>query len=233
MFTEKSNPSSVSKKMDNQYSIQWHFYNSTRKYFLFGRDTLLSSLRSNAHLSLLEIGCGTGRNLLKIHEQNPHWKLHGLDASSCMLATAQKAFNQRRPNAAIQLRTGLAQEVTTQLFQRDEPFDHIILSYVLSMTPDWRNVIRQALRNLKEGGTLHIVDFGDLDSMPNWFQRIMERWLTWFNVNPDPLLPDYLKRLEKRNRDQLTLDFLPGRYAILARYRKVPSKTIHDLLLTQ
>ena len=42
----------------------------------------------------------------------------------------------------------------------EDAFDHIVLSYSLSMIPDWQDALAEALRHLAPQGTLHVVDFG-------------------------------------------------------------------------
>ena len=52
------------RTMDDVYRYQRYIYDLTRKYYLFGRDTLLRSLDIPDGARVLEIGCGTGRNLV-------------------------------------------------------------------------------------------------------------------------------------------------------------------------
>lgn len=49
--------------MDDIYRIQRHFYDFTRKPYLLGRDVLIRELDLSADETVLEIGCGTARNL--------------------------------------------------------------------------------------------------------------------------------------------------------------------------
>lgn len=66
------------------------------------------------------------------------------------------------------------------------------------MIPNGEAAIEQAVRNLKPGGCLHIVDFSDQLGMPGWFRKPLLTWLDWFNVHPDPALPTYLETLAER-----------------------------------
>ena len=52
--------------MDRLYRHQRHIYDLTRKYYLLGRDELIAELDPPPHGTVLEIGCGTGRNLLAV-----------------------------------------------------------------------------------------------------------------------------------------------------------------------
>ena len=77
--------------MDRVYRHQRHFYDATRKFYLVGRDPMLAGLNVPQGGSALEIGCGTGRNLVKAGRLYPQASLYGIDISREMLATAGKA----------------------------------------------------------------------------------------------------------------------------------------------
>ena len=61
---EASWPVEATRRMNRMYRRQRHIYDGTRRYYLLGRDQLISELRPDAGASVLEIGCGTGRNLV-------------------------------------------------------------------------------------------------------------------------------------------------------------------------
>ena len=61
---EASWPIEATRRMNRMYRRQRHIYDGTRRYYLLGRDQLISSLQPDAGASVLEIGCGTGRNLV-------------------------------------------------------------------------------------------------------------------------------------------------------------------------
>ncbi|MEP4422552.1 MAG: methyltransferase domain-containing protein, partial [Nitratireductor sp.] len=67
--------------MDANYRFQRHVYDLTRKYYLLGRDRLVDALQVPAGGSVLELGCGTGRNLVRVARRYPHARLFGLDIS--------------------------------------------------------------------------------------------------------------------------------------------------------
>ena len=84
--------------MDGVYRHQRHFYDMTRKYYLLGRDFALRQLQPGADAHILEIACGTGRNLDQIDMRYPDRQLYGLDISSEMLRSARAA---RCPTASV------------------------------------------------------------------------------------------------------------------------------------
>ena len=63
-------------------------------------------------------------------------------------------------------------------------FDHVMISYSLSMIPDWRRVLQAAASHLKPGGRLHIVDFGNQERLPGIARTLLLRWLAMFDVTP-------------------------------------------------
>ena len=78
--------------MDSVYRTQRHFYDLTRKYYLLGRDALIADLAPPAGGSVLEIGCGTGRNLAAVGKAWPEAQLFGIDISEAMLETARASL---------------------------------------------------------------------------------------------------------------------------------------------
>ncbi|MFC5445383.1 class I SAM-dependent methyltransferase [Rhizobium halophytocola] len=167
--------------MDRMYRYQRHIYDVTRKYYLLGRDTAIRALDARGNTRVLEIACGTGRNLELIHRRYPKARLYGLDISSEMLASARAKFAHLDPQPRL-----LAADATTfkaQMFG-ETGFDRILISYALSMIPDWQGAVDASLDALAPGGSLHVVDFGQQERLPGWFGRLLGRWLARFHVTP-------------------------------------------------
>ena len=80
--------------MDRMYRRQRHIYDATRKYYLLGRDGAIAALAPLPGETVLEIGCGTGRNLISVARRFPSAAVYGLDVSSAMLATAHAAIDR-------------------------------------------------------------------------------------------------------------------------------------------
>ena len=179
--------------MDSIYRGQRHIYDLTRKYYLFGRDRLIDELAPPNTGTVLEVACGTGRNLLKVSERWPGLRLHGLDLSSEMLKSADAAL-ARRAKLARGDATGFS---SLALFRRND-FDRVILSYALSMIPDYPAAIEQALAAVAPGGSLHIVDFGDLDGLPRPLRALLRAWLARFHVTPRAELPEVAAAIAAR-----------------------------------
>ncbi|GAD47834.1 putative methyltransferase [Caenibius tardaugens NBRC 16725] len=170
--------------MDDTYAFQRHIYDLTRKYYLLGRDRLIRELDVPSGGSVLEIGCGTARNLVLAGRHYPQARLYGLDISEEMLKTARSKL----AGTPLAGRIALARADATafngaSLFGR-ERFDRIFCSYTLSMIPDWHGTIRRAAQALSPTGSLHIVDFGQQDHLPRAFRFLLQRWLARFHVTP-------------------------------------------------
>lgn len=170
--------------MDEVYRGQRHIYDFTRKYYLFGRDTLIAGLDARPGMRVLEVACGTGRNLAKVAKAWPGVRLFGLDISSEMLKSARAALG-----ADARLGEGDACAFDPQTLLGEPAFERIVLSYSLSMIPDWQGALSHAAGQLAAGGALHVVDFGDLAGLPRPFQRALRAWLAKFHVAPRTDLP--------------------------------------------
>lgn len=204
--------------MDRMYRYQRYIYDFTRKYYLFGRDTLIRELNPPPGASVLEVGCGTGRNLAVLGELYPGARLFGLDISAEMLATAKAKLRRRnRPDAV--LRVADATNFTAASFDQ-EGFDRIVISYALSMVPEWEKAVDAAIAALKPGGSLHIVDFGQQEGWPAGFRRLLRAWLRRFHVTPRESLFDAMRKRAERDGAALEVRSLGRDYAWLAVYRR-------------
>lgn len=172
-------PADHAALMDGIYRGQRRFYDFTRKYYLFGRDPLIAKLACSPGDAVLEIACGTGRNLAKVAARYPGVALYGVDISREMLLSAERA---RR--AGARLAVADACRFDAQAVLGRARFDRVILSYCLSMIPDWIGALDQAAALLAPGGALEVVDFGDLSGLPGPFAAGLRAWLERFHVEP-------------------------------------------------
>jgi len=207
------------ENMDRMYRIQRYFYDLTRKFYLLGRDQLLAEMNVQPGERVLEAGCGTARNLIILAKRHRAAKFYGLDASAAMLETAQTKVDGARIEN-IELKTALADDFTFDgTFGLAEKFDKIFFSYSISMIPPWRESIDNALRNLKPGGELFIVDFYDQLDLPGPFRRFLKWWLAKFHVKFWPDLMPYLESLHSNGKAEVTINPLFRRYSFIARVR--------------
>jgi len=212
----------TTEEMDEMYRWTRYVYDFTRKYYLLGRDRLLRDMELRPGDRVLEIGCGTARNLIRLAKQRPDIYCYGLDASNEMLATAAANVKSRRLEERITLKHCLAEELNyAKTFELTAPFDAAFFSYSLSMIPTWPRAIDAALANVKRGAAFYVVDFWDQGGWPRWFRWVLKHWLNLFHVQHRPELLDYLRQLDAKGVGTLTLQSVAGRYAYLATFRKL------------
>src|SRR5208283_3890031 len=153
--------SDAAQLMDKMYRRQRHIYDLSRKFYLLGRDEAIARLQAAPGDRVLEIGCGTGRNLIKLARAYPEARLFGLDVSQEMLTTATSSVAR----AGVSARVALARADATNFEPRElfgeARFERVMISYALSMIPPWREALGRALDVISPGGALHLVDFGD------------------------------------------------------------------------
>ncbi|MBT8153433.1 methyltransferase domain-containing protein [Epibacterium ulvae] len=200
--------------MDQTYRYQRLIYDVTRKYYLLGRDHLIEGMNVQPGERVLEVACGTGRNLSLIRNRYPEAQLFGLDISDQMLTTARAKLG-----ADVSLAQGDACQFEPKALFDVEGFDHVILSYSLSMIPDWQGALTEAKRHLAPGGRLHVVDFGDSAGLPGWFQRLLLAWLARFHVSPRDTLEAAMRDC-RADTDRLVVQGLYRNYAFYGQLTK-------------
>lgn len=206
----------ASMKMDAIYKVQRHFYDLTRKPYLLGRDVLINELGVPASGTVLEIGCGTARNLLCIARRYPAARCFGIDVSSAMLKTAAASIKRERLGHRVWVEAADATRFDPERLFGVRRFDRVVISYALSMIPEWKAVLEAAAELLAPGGTLYIVDFGDQDELPNWFRQGLFAWLNRFSVTPRLDLREHLDAVANAADRSCRFRKLYGGYAVVA-----------------
>ena len=200
--------------MDSVYRRQRYIYDLTRKYYLFGRDRMIRELALSPGARVVEVGCGTGRNLVQIARRYPQSELFGLDASSEMLKTATQSLRRAGLQARVALAHGYAEALSPAMFGQAAPFDAALFPYSLSMIPDWKQALRAAATALSATGRIHVVDFGDLTGLGRLGEHMLRSWLALFHVSPRIELLQTLETHAQNERER-NLRILPGRYAFI------------------
>jgi S-adenosylmethionine-diacylgycerolhomoserine-N-methlytransferase len=175
---------------------RWHarIYDATRWSFLFGREEVLQRVASvgPAPTRILEIGCGTGRNLLSLARRFPKAEITGVDLSAAMLAVAA------RKSAPYGPRVRLVQQAYNAPLGATAGFDLVLCSYALSMfNPGFEAAIAAAERDLVPGGRFALVDFHATQV------RGFARWMGVNHVRMDGQLRPILRRTFAPTIDEL------------------------------
>lgn len=154
----------MNPSLQGYYALHSRIYDATRWTFLFGRERIL---RRSAQIAnprrILEVGCGTGRNLRSLRRIFPDAEITGVDLSGDMLDIA------RRKTSGVKL---IQQAYEAPLTGN---FDLVLFSYALTMfNPGWENALKAAKADLSPDGLLAIVDFSHTGF--SFFRR-------WMGVN--------------------------------------------------
>jgi len=152
--------------IEGYYRLHSKIYDATRWTFLFGRNAILREIAGvTTPKRILEVGCGTGKNLVSLCRAFPQAEVTGVDLSETMLDLS------RRKTRSFGSRVRLIRGAYGAGFDgggggdgRDDgvPYDLILFSYALSMfNPGFEEAIATAHRDLAEGGHIAVVDFHD------------------------------------------------------------------------
>lgn len=142
--------------MQSYYKLHARIYDLTRWTFLLGRNNILRRIPTpTPGATLLEVGCGTGRNLKKLAALYPELNLIGVDVSPDMLERAGRATESLSRRVLL-----FEKPYAPGTFKLDKPMDIILFSYALTMfNPGWEAAIDRAYDDLKPGGHIAVVDF--------------------------------------------------------------------------
>lgn len=216
MTYDPSSSAALQLRLDSNYRLQRYVYDLTRKYYLLGRDRMLERLQPPYQGTILEIGCGTGRNLARAAELYPGAELFGVDLSSMMLEVARKTLKHVGLRGRVTLAHGDATSFDAAALLGRRTFDRVFFSYSLSMIPDWRAALAHGASLLARDGAMHVVDFGRLDGLPRPFAGSLSWWLRQFHVVPRDDLEHEMQRLSVNRRMDLVFEQPFRTYAALA-----------------
>lgn len=178
------------------YGPQADRYDAFRERLLHGRDVLVSRLPVVAGDHIVELGGGTGRNLDFFGPRlDAAARVDVVDLCPPLLAIAKRRLAGRKNVRVI---TGDATS-----YRPDQPVDCVYFSYALTMIPDWRAAVHNAVGMLRPGGTIGVVDFYVSEARPDaglvrhgWLTR--RGWPAWFRHDGVHLSADHLPYLRER-----------------------------------
>ncbi|MDB4671401.1 class I SAM-dependent methyltransferase [Mariniblastus sp.] len=196
---------SHAERMENFYGGQADAYDDFRKRLLKGREDLLESVHPADDGGVwVDMGGGTGSNVALLDDRVKDFKkIYVVDLASSLLEVAQKRFDEKGWSNVKPI------EADATKFKPEEGFaDIVTFSYSLTMIPDWFAAMENAVRILKPGGKIAVVDFfvsrkypADGRARHSWFTRSF--WPVWFagdNVFPSPDHVPFLHHYFEPNR---------------------------------
>jgi S-adenosylmethionine-diacylgycerolhomoserine-N-methlytransferase len=163
-----TSPDRPASTIEGYYRLHARIYDATRWSFLFGRDAILERVAAVLPASprILEVGCGTGRNLVALARRFPRAQLTGVDLADTMLAIAG------RKTCGLGARVNLLRRAYDSPLARSGGHDLVLFSYALSMfNPGFERAIAAASEDLAPGGHVAVVDFHA--TRFRWFARWM------------------------------------------------------------
>lgn len=176
------------------YAPQAHSYDAFREQLLHGRQALVERLDPPRNARVVELGCGTGRNIEFFGDRI------GTLASVELVDLCTPLLDQARARAARWPSVVRVVEADAERYRPAHPVDCVYLSYSLSMTANWRKTICNAVRMLRPGGTLGVVDFFVSEATPppgearhSWISR--QFWPRWFAHDGVHLTPEHRRVL--------------------------------------
>ena len=182
------------ERLQSFYAPQAERYDAFRERLLHGRRELIESIDLPDGARVVELGGGTGRNLLFFGERLDRCaEVSLVDLCPALLEQAQRRFASRPAKVRLV-------EADASHWQPSEPVDLVYFAYSLSMIPDWRAAVDNALRMLRPGGVLAAVDFyvSGARAMPGRVRHgaltraFWPRWFAHDGVRLGPETPDLL-----------------------------------------
>jgi S-adenosylmethionine-diacylgycerolhomoserine-N-methlytransferase len=175
------------ERLEAFYGPQAAQYDAFREHLLAGRREMIAMLAPPEGARIVELGGGTGHNLNYFGDALTRFEsVTIVDLCPALLAQAR-----RRWAGAANVRVV---EADATVWRPDAPADCVYFSYALTMIPDWRGAIDNALAMLKPGGTLGVVDFYVSKANPEpglarhglLTRHFWPRWFAHDGVRPSP-----------------------------------------------
>jgi S-adenosylmethionine-diacylgycerolhomoserine-N-methlytransferase len=201
-------------RLEAFYGPQAAQYDSFRERLLAGRREMIELLAPPAGARIVELGGGTGHNLTYFGDALPRFEsVTIVDLCPSLLAQARRRWAGAATVRVI--------EADATAWQPDAPADCVYFSYALTMIPDWRGTIDNALVMLRPAGTLGVVDFYVSEAKPapglarHGFltRHFWPRWFAHDGVRPSPAPLAYLRaRLPDHtlHERRAPVPYLPG-----------------------
>lgn len=175
-------------RLERFYRPQARDYDGFRARLLHGREEMLELTDPKPGARLVELGAGTGGTIALLGD-----RLRALGSIELVdLCPALLALARERHAGAPNVR---CVEADATVWRPAAHADCVLLSYALTMIPDWRGAINNAMAMLAPGGRIGVVDF-HLSPAQGAFGRAL--WTRWFAHGGVRLTSDHLPYLRER-----------------------------------
>jgi S-adenosylmethionine-diacylgycerolhomoserine-N-methlytransferase len=199
-----SRAGSHAEQLQRFYAPQAENYDAFRDRLLHGRRELVDLLPAAGGDRIVELGAGTGRNLEFFGPRLEQLdQLEAVDLCPALLDVARGRWADV-PNVRVV-------EADATRYVPTRPVDVVYFSYALTMIPDWRGAVDNALAVLRPGGTLGVVDFY-LPGAHRGEGRLSRRaranrfWRAWFAHDGVRLSEEHLPYLRGRLGSDVCLE---------------------------
>jgi S-adenosylmethionine-diacylgycerolhomoserine-N-methlytransferase len=193
-------------RLEAFYGAQAADYDNFRERLLPGRDELMKLINPKCGEHIVELGAGTGRNPEYYSSQVPLLsQLTLVDLCPSLLIKARERW-EYSANVSIV-------EADACTWQPDSPVDTVYFSYALTMIPDWRSALKNAIAMLRPGGRLAVVDFTVTRHQSPLARKFWEMWFKHDGVQLDINHTETLRHLlpgHKILEDQSSIPYMPG-----------------------
>ncbi len=215
LVARKAKGTTHAERLESFYSGQADNYDDFRRRMLHSRQEMIQSLSIPQGGVWVDFGAGTGENAVHLGEQiSKLSKVYQIDLSTSLLEQATARAEARSWKNVFPT----CHDATT-FVPPEGSADLVTFSYSLTMIPDWFRAMDQALKILKPGGQIGIVDFyvarkypGDGMHKHAWSTRTF--WPTWFGSDNVFLSPDHIPYLQS-HFETIKLDERKGKIPYL------------------
>lgn len=142
------------RRVHRLYTLVAGIYDLRVRLFLRWRKPALAALRPRPGDTVLDLACGTGLNFRHIIGRiGPEGRIVGVDLTLAMLKQARRRIARHHWDGV-----SLVEGDATGLPLASDSCDGVLCSYGMAIIPDWRRAIAEAVRVLKPGGRLVLLE---------------------------------------------------------------------------
>ncbi|MFC5995610.1 class I SAM-dependent methyltransferase [Pseudonocardia hispaniensis] len=184
--------------------------------------TLVDFAGLNRSRRTLEIGCGTGNLAILAKRLHPETEMVGIDPDQLALTRARHKAS--RGGIAISFDHGYGQDLPYP----DATFDRVLSAFMFHhLEPDTkRATLREALRVLTPGGSLHLVDFGGRVRATDGLMARLQRRSQRVRDNLGDAIPNLMREAGFTDPAELTSRVSwAGRITFYEAVRGIPGST--------